>query len=136
VADGVVIDTSAFYALASPEDRFHNAAHEAYWMLVATERALSSTSYVLVETQALIVRRLGFEAARMLMTWSAGIVEIVWVGRELHQEAWEHLEERRGIGLSLVDWTVLLTAQRESAAVFTFDGDFRHEGIPVIPAAL
>jgi predicted nucleic acid-binding protein len=136
LADGIVVDTSAFYALSSPEDRYHDSAFEVYRTLLATERTLFTTSYVLVETQALIMRRLGFEATHTFMTSITGIVEMTWVDRGLHDEAWRRFEDRRGAGLSLVDWTVVLTAQRVRAAVFTFDADFRGEGLPVIPVDL
>ena len=57
----VLIDTSAFYALRSATDLFHNRASVAYERLLDREQELWTTSYTLVETVALLHRRLGFE---------------------------------------------------------------------------
>jgi predicted nucleic acid-binding protein len=131
-SESIVIDTSAFFALGSFEDRFHNQAREAFWDLLARGHLLT-TSYVLVETQALVIRRLGFEAVRTLFSAIAGLVEVVWVDEVLHSEAWDRLQARRAVGLSFVDWTVALTAVQRNASVFAFDADFRSEGLQVIP---
>ena len=59
-ASRVVIDTSAFFAITSEADRFHQSAMDALRDLVDQRTELFTTSYVLVEAGALIHRRLGF----------------------------------------------------------------------------
>ncbi len=56
----VIIDTSAFYALMSANDSFHRRAADTYERLIDREQELWTTSYALVETMALVHRRLGF----------------------------------------------------------------------------
>jgi len=133
-ADSVVIDTSAFYALASDNDRYHDKAFELFESLVSDEVLLCTTSYALVETHALVSRRLGFAAVRRFVEVIGDQMEIVWVDRVLHEEAWTRLLEAGGTGLNLVDWTLALTAQERSATLFSFDSDFRGAGMLVIPA--
>lgn len=60
-------------------------------------------------------------------------MQLHWVDQREHERAWASLVERRGAGLSLVDWNVLFTAQSLNAAIFTFDSDFRGEGTEVLP---
>lgn len=136
-ANRVVIDTSAFYALISNEDRYHAQAHAVLRMLVDDEWLLATTSYVLVETQALIMRRFGFNAVQEWMaSVTEGPVDIVWIDHDSHFDAWARFEERRGAGLSLVDWTVALEAQKRSASIFGIDRGFRTTGLNVLPSGI
>ena len=59
--DRVLVDTSAFFALCSASDLFHSKASLAYERLIDREQELWTTSYTLVETIALLHRRLSFE---------------------------------------------------------------------------
>ena len=130
----VIIDTSAFYALASSTDNFHAEAKVAYERLLDWEYELWITSYILVETSALVHRRLGFEPLRTFMeTILSGIVQVLWVEDLIHREAWRQMTERQGSGLSLVDWTTAVSAQHLKASVFTFDQGFSQEGILIFP---
>lgn len=104
-----------------------------FWSLAGDERPLITTSYALVETHALVARRLGFEKVRQLVASLKGAVEIVWVGEEMHDWAWGKMEERDGIGLSLVDWSLAWIAERDNASILTFDRDFSSEGLSVLP---
>jgi len=130
----VIIDTSAFYALISSTDIFHPQAKQAYERLLDWEWELWTTSYILVETSALVHHRLGFQPLRAFIeTLLSDIVHVLWVENLLHREAWRQMVERQGRGLSLVDWTTLVSAERLKACVFTFDQSFREEGVPVFP---
>lgn len=129
----VLIDTSAFYALVSASDDFHQQARQNYERLVDWGQELWTTSYVLVETCALVHRRLGFETLHTLMESLQGIVQVWWVESSLHNEAWQRLVQSRGAGLGLVDWTTALVAQRLRAYVFTFDMAFAAQGVAVLP---
>jgi len=130
----VIIDTSAFYALISSTDFFHSQAKQAYERLLDWEWELWTTSYILVETSALVHHRLGFQPLRAFMeTLLSDIVHVLWVENPLHREAWRQMVERQGRGLSLVDWTTMVSAERLKASVFTFDQSFRQEGVLVFP---
>ncbi len=130
----VIIDTSAFYALISSTDAFHTQAKLAYERLLDWEQELWTTSYILVETSALVHHRLGFEPLKVFMeTLLSGTVDVLWVENQVHREAWRQMVERQGMGLSLVDWTTVVSAERLEASVFTFDQGFRQQGMLVFP---
>ena len=130
----VLIDTSALYAIVSATDLFHARARDAYEMLLDGESEFWTTSYVLVETVALLHRRLGFEAVTAFDAWRRGAqLRVLWVDDEMHAGAWDAFAAEQGRGLSLVDWTMALASREMSAPVFTFDADFAAQGIPVEP---
>ena len=131
--ENVLIDTSAFYALASDDDIFHRRARDEYERVIDREQELWTTSYALVETIALIQNRLGFNALSDFMNQIGGIVNVFWVHSEVHTQAWEHLTANQGAGLSFVDWTLALASRILDAPVFTFDSDFANQGFVVIP---
>lgn len=129
-----ILDTSAFYALISSTDAFHPQAKSAYERLLDWEWELWTTSYILVETSALVHHRLGFEPLKVFMeTILSGIAHVLWVENTIHSEAWKHMTERQGKGLSLVDWTTVIAAKNLGASVFTFDQSFRQEGVLTFP---
>ncbi len=39
----------------------------------------------------------------------------------------------RGRSLSFVDWTTVVASHEVGAPVFTFDGGFANQGLPVLP---
>lgn len=130
----VIMDTSAFYALISSTDAFHTQAKSAYDRLLDWEWELWTTSYILVETSALVHHRLGFEPLKTFMeTLLSGIARVLWVESTIHSEAWRRMVERQGKGFSLVDWTTVVAAEHLEASVFTFDRSFRQEGILTFP---
>ena len=130
---GIILDTSAFYALLSSEDIFHAKAKLSYERLLDWEWELWTTSYILVETSALVHHRLGFETLKTFMeTLQSGLVKVLWIENTLHNEAWKRMKERQG-KCSLVDWTTIVSSEHLKASVFTFDQEFRNEGVPVFP---
>lgn len=130
----VLMDTSALYAIRAARDRFHGSARAAYEHLINTNQELWTTSYVLVETAALMHRRLGFEVVAEFSNWlrDSG-VEVRWVDGPMHKAAWDRFIAEQGRGLSFVDWTIALAAWEIGAPVFTFDGGFANQGVSVIP---
>lgn len=130
----IVVDTSAFYALISSTDAFHTQAKLSYERLIDWEWELWTTSYVLVETSALVHHRLGFEALKVFTeTILSGVAHILWIENVIHNEAWKRLAARQGKSFSLVDWTTVVTSERLNASVFTFDLSLRQEGVLVFP---
>ena len=59
-SDRVLIDTSALYALRSADDLFHERANATFREMTLSEQEFWIPSYTLVETIALLHRRLGF----------------------------------------------------------------------------
>ena len=129
----VLIDTSAFYALISANDDFHQQARQTYESLIDREQEMWTTSYILVEMAALVHRRLGFDPLRIFMEVIEPVVQVFWVDHTVHNAAWRQLVASRGAGLGLVDRTTALAAGHLRAHVFTFDRGFARQGIPVVP---
>ena len=135
MARRVLVDTSAIYALISTSDEFHSRASDIYTNLLDSGDELYTTSYILVETSALVHRRLGFEPLRTFIQSIAGVFKIVWVDRLTHEEAWGRMVARDGTQLSFVDWSTVVVAEKTRSMVFAFDADFLREGLSVLPAS-
>lgn len=131
--DRVLLDTSALYALISSTDEFHETAEEAYRKVLAGDADLWITSYVFVEFSALVHRRLGFDPIATFVESIRDVYETLWVDSAIHSRAWAQFNERRGGGLSFVDWTTLVAAQQIGAAILTLDSGFAREGAEVVP---
>ena len=132
VPESVVIDTSAFYALISDDDRFHDIAIETYNTLTNENVELWTTSYALLETIALVHRRLGFRILAQLLDIIESNVQIFFVEGGVHDAAMREFIATDGRGLSLVDWTVVLVARLKSARIFTFDRRMANSGVSVV----
>ena len=130
----ILIDTSAILAIVSPGDRFHTQSREIYSELVERGDQLYTNSYVLVESSALIHRRLGFEPLLAFIQSIRGIWATIWIDRFTHEEIWDRMRTRGGARLSLVDWSVIVSSEMTRSAIFAFDSDFSQEGLTVIPA--
>ena len=136
MARNIVVDTSAILALASQDDAFHEQARATHLELLEQDDRLFTNSYVLVESSALIHRRLGFEPLREFIRSIQGVWEILWIDRSTHERIWSRMIVQGGARLSLVDHSVILSAADARAAIFTFDSDFVREGLTVVPAQI
>ena len=131
--NAVFVDTSGLLALLNPKDEHHAVADRAFANLRARQVSLVSTSFVLVETYALVGRRLGLEAVRSFRTEFAPLINVVWVDEALHEAGLDLLLGRRKRLLSLVDAVSFVTMrQRRVAEVFAFDPQFRQEGFSMV----
>lgn len=132
--DRVLIDTSAFYALLTADDRFHHQASVVYQGLIDRGRELWTTSYTLVETTALLHSRLGFEVVSEFSEWLRGAgVQVFWIGSDEHAAAWNQYTASAGRGMSFVDWTTGVVSGEMGAPVFTFDRGFADQGFSAVP---
>ena len=94
--DRIVIDTSAFYALISTNDSYHEKAKDYYEKILDREYELFTTSYVLVESSALVHHRLGFMPLKVLMESIQLVVKIIWIDNIIHNEAWKEMIIKEG----------------------------------------
>ena len=125
----VFVDTSAVMALLVPTDRFHRAAKRIFQELWGREVPLVATSYVLLETYALLGRRIGPLAISRFRRKLAPLIRPIWVDPPLHERGLDLLQVRSVRDLSLVD-TVSFVVIREQGIeeVFAFDHHFDDEG--------
>ncbi len=118
----VLVDTSALLALAVAEDAAHVPAVRAMQSLREEAAELITTSYVLVETYALLGRRYGPAAVRSFREQFAPLLTVVWVDADIHERALDRTIGENLRDLSLVDGVSLDVMRVERIdRVFAFD---------------
>ena len=129
----VFVDTSALLALLVPTDTAHPRARRAFAQLAAEEAPLLTCSYTLVETYALVGRRLGKPAVAAVRADFAPLLEVVWIGADEHDRGLDVLQESRSTTLSLVDAVSFVVARdRHIERVFAFDRHFTDAGFTAV----
>jgi len=128
----VFVDTSAIYALANAADPNHGRSVEALRSALEAGEELLTHNYVVVESAALLHRRLGWIAVSRFVR-EASAFRIRWVDDILHRAAAERFSKRRG-QVSLVD-EVSFLVMREAGIqhALAFDQDFRAQGFHPYP---
>ncbi|MCU0531610.1 MAG: PIN domain-containing protein, partial [Syntrophales bacterium] len=99
----VFVDTSAFYALLDRDDDNHARARSAWTGIVENGTVAVTSSYVLVETVALLQSRLGLEAVRAFEEAMVPVLHVEYVTGELHKLGMAALLVAARRRLSLVD---------------------------------
>jgi len=121
------IDTSALYALLDEDDANHAAAVDILRRLRG--EALVTHSYVLVETLALVSRRLGWAAVERLLDAIMPVVRVIAVDESLHEVALAAYREAGTSRISFVDRTSFACMRAQDATTaFAFDADFETAG--------
>lgn len=129
----VFADTSALLALVVPEDRLHGTASRTLGRLRERDVELVTTSYVLVESHALLGRRIGLAAVRAFREKVEPNLAVVWVDEELHERGLDLLLTRGIRDLSLVDAVSFVVCREEGIdEVFAFDRHFTDEGFSLV----
>lgn len=121
----IMVDTSAWYAVADASDRNHPRARE-FYRQVAGEASLVTTDLILAETWLLLAGRLGRQAA--LTFWhtlrEAGIEIICPTALDL-EAAWRVANEWFDQGFSFTDCITFVIMERLGITeAFTFDQHF------------
>lgn len=128
----IFLDTSLVYALADQRDQFHHVARHRFEIALRSRRPLVTHSYVLVESMALLQRRLGVPAA-LQFSRDAAAFDIEWVGAALHRDAVKALAA--GAGTSLVDQVSFAVMRRRGIdEALTLDTDFVSAGFRLFGA--
>ena len=129
----VFLDTSAVLALMNPLDEHHRRARRAFEVLGAQRAPLLTTSLVLVETYALLGRRLGLAAVRGFRSDLAPLAEVVWTDEPAFESGLDLLLARKKRDLSLVDAvSFVVMRQRGLEHAFAFDPHFEEEGFSLL----
>jgi len=130
----VYVDTSAFYSLLVRNDPQHDRARETLGQLRKKDAELVTSSYVVLETIALLQRRAGTEVVR---DWQQRVepgLEVVWIQADLHRRALIALLAADDRRISLTDWASFEVIREEDIRrAFAFDEDFHGRGFEVIP---
>jgi uncharacterized protein len=125
----VFADTSALYALLVRDDAMHARAKQCFARFSEHAVQLLSSSFVLVETLALLQRRVGLEAVRDFNARIAPLIEVLWVDGEWYNRAMQRLTLHQKRSLSLVDCLSFEVMDARAITVaFTFDKHFEENG--------
>ena len=128
-------DTSAFYPLLVSSEADHDAARTAFAQLLKAARPIWTTSFVLVETMALLQHRIGLSAARDFDEEIVPMLSVAWVDDDLYRRAIERLWRADRRRLSLVDCAGFeLMKLKGISTAFAIDPHFKQAGFTLMPA--
>ncbi len=129
----VFIDTSALLAVLDADDANHPAAKRSWESILAAGDTLVSHNYVLVETSALVLHRLGPEALRVLEGDIAPMLRVFWITRDIHAAAVAAQFAAGRRSLSLVDCASFEIMRRTGVrTAFAFDRHFQEFGYELL----
>ena len=130
----IFVDTSAIYALLDANDRYHLLARSVWIEWIEQPVSFICSNYVLLESLALIQRRLGMEAAQRFVAEMVPVFRLRWIKPAIHMAALSAWLAARRRNVSLVDYTSFeLMRQAGIHTVFTFDRHFAEQGFEVLP---
>jgi len=123
----IIADTSAIYALIDRSDEFHQKARQIVKELSLKKVDVILTNFILAETHALILSRLGHELARL---W---IKNLIWtiehVNREDELRAREIIINFQDKTYSYTDASTFAVMERlKIDSAFSFDNHFIQYG--------
>jgi uncharacterized protein len=125
------VDTSAYFALYSADDEHHARAVA---VAIAAHRRLFTTNYIVAETHALFLRRVGRDAGALFleeMDRSSTVIERVSLQDE--HRAREIIYSQPDKTYTLTDATSFAVMERlRIGAAFTFDRHFVQYGFAVL----
>lgn len=128
----VLVDTSALFALLDREDIHHEEAQT--FLADQRDEELVTHNYVILESTALVGRRLGRPAVRSLLELIVPVLRVVWIDEETHQSAVTALLSEPSSPVSLVDRVSFEVMRRQAIdRAFAFDRDFAAEGVETVP---
>lgn len=128
----VFVDTSALCAFLDADDANHASARPTFVGLRDTEP--TTHAYVVVESLALISRRLGSEAALRLIDDLLPVINVRPVDAALHALALAAYRESDDVRVSFVDRTSFAFMRLHGIeTAFAFDADFARAGLLTIP---
>jgi uncharacterized protein len=130
----VFLDTSALLPLLVSNDPDHPAVLAAFRALLDDGRHLVTTSYVVVETSAVLQNRIGTAPVLALHDRVLPLVEVEHVDAGLHRDGLERLRRESRRRLSLVDCVSFECMQRNNVRdALALDADFRDAGFRLQP---
>jgi len=128
------VDTSAFLGLIDADEMRHADVRRAWVDLLERKAPLLTTNYVLVETHALIQRRLGLDALRCWLDDMLPVVRVHWVDETEHLAAATALLAAGKRRLSLVDCVSFEVMRvRGIRRALTLDRHFSEQGFLCLP---
>jgi predicted nucleic acid-binding protein len=130
----VLLDTSALVAVMDADDPAYRSAAEAWAAILAEPTRPVLTTLALVETLAVLPRRLGMEAVGVFCERHLPLIELHTVETPVLLAALDTWRAARRRDLSLVDVVSFLVMRREGLSrVFSIDRHFAEQGFECLP---
>ncbi len=128
----IFADTSGIFALLVKNDHMHVRAKLNFGYFAEHRAQLVTSSFVLVETAALLQRRVGLEAVHDFHARIIPLLEIIWVNESWYTRAIQRLFVLNDGGISLVDCLSFeIMESREITHAFSFDKHFPENGFSI-----
>lgn len=128
----IFLDSSVIYAGADRRDRRYEEAGRLVTRAVGEGEPIVTHSYVVVESVALLHRRLGRPSAIQFHDQVRSF-EVVWIDQAMHDIAFRDFRQRPGRRVSFVDCVSFAVMRaRGIRTALAFDDDFRAEGFELI----
>lgn len=125
----IFADTSGLFALLVKNDYMYVRARENFKYFAENNVQLVTSSFVLVETTALLQRRIGLAPVNDFNAKILPLLEIVWVDDKWYAKAAQRLLAQNNRDISLVDclsFEIMENLRIECA--FAFDRHFEENG--------
>jgi predicted nucleic acid-binding protein len=128
----VFVDTSGIFALLVKNDSMHSRARESFDRFAKTKAQLYASSFVLVETTALLHKRIGLDAVRDFNTKILPLLEIIWTDKVWYARAIQRLFLQSQKNVSLVDCLSFeIMESFDISLAFSFDKNFEEMGFSI-----
>ena len=127
-------DTSGLYALLVGSEEGHADLVRAFRNILTESRPLRTTSYVLIETIALLQSRIGLESVRDFDEHVFPLLSVEWVSEDLHRRGARRVSMENRRRLSVVDCVSFeFMRQQGISDVLGLDRHFEEAGYRLLP---
>ena len=125
----IFADTSGFFALLVKNDYMYVRARENFDYFVGQNVQLVTSSFVLVETTALLQRRIGMAPVHDFNAKILPLLEVIWADDKWYARAMQRLLAQNNRNVSLVDCLSFeIMDSLEIKYAFAFDKHFEENG--------
>jgi len=129
----VFVDTSAYYSLLDVDEENNENSRHIWRNLFVKGTVLITSNYVVVESVALVQRRLGMAAVADFQETLLALTQVIWVDHAIHNAAFAALLTANRRQLSLVDCTSFELCRGLGVhSVFAFDKHFSEQGFQLL----
>ena len=128
----VFADTSGLFALMVHNDYMHVRAKLNFEYFALKKAQLLTSSFVLVETVALLQRRVSIESVNDFSLRIFPLLDIIWADEYWYSRAIQRLLAHKHKDVSLVDsLSFEIMEAQEISCAFTFDKHFEDHGFTI-----
>jgi predicted nucleic acid-binding protein len=128
----VFVDTSGLFALLVQNDHMHIRARENFSYFAEQNAQLVTSSFVLVETIALLQRRIGLAPVHDFNAKILPLLDVIWVNDKWYTCAMQRLFAQNNRNVSLVDCLSFeIMDSLEIKYAFAFDRHFEENDFTI-----